>query len=355
MFLGTNLRRQAPSRQRSGAQRHLFINAARVLLALCALVLAACGPDLALLNSPKDLYITSLIVTATGEGWAVGLQPGRGQPILLHEQHGAWQVDAHPPPSQQGDTLRAVALAGSTLWVAGARSDATHGDATQESGFAYARGADGVWHRQTFGAVINALAFVSPTEGWAVGSGGAIYHDLNGIWTQAANSMDNVLYGLAFRSPTDGWAVGEMGAVVHYDGTSWTHQAHFTHANLYGVALSADDGWAVGDDGTTLRLGSNNQWFEVATPNVVTGRAVTIANGNVWVVGDHGLVFERTGDDAQWHHIPPPADAQLNTVCVAPSGEVWVGANLGSNAVFDLVNGSWQTSIIPLSMASTAA
>ena len=321
------------------------------------MVLVACGPDLNLLDSPKDLDINGVIVTGAGDGWAVGLQPGRGQPVLLHATDGVWHLDTNPPPGQSGDTLKTVAYAGDTLWVAGLRADATHGDATQESGFAFSRGPDGVWHRQQFGSAINAMAFVSATEGWAVGDGGAIYHDHNGTWTQAVNSMDNILYAVAFRSPTDGWAVGEMGAVIHYDGTSWQHQEHFTHEDIHGVALSADDGWAVGTEGTVLRLGSNNLWYEVATPLTATlaVRAVAITDGNVWIVGDHGLVYERTASDQQWNHIAPPADAQLNALAITPTGQIWIGANVGSSTIFALTNGAWRFEAVALGAASSQA
>lgn len=327
------------------------------IFSVLLLVLAACGPDLNLLDSPKDLYINDVIVTGTGDGWAVGLQPGRGQPVLLHASNGMWHLDANPPPGQGGDTLKAVAYAGNTLWVAGLQADATHGDATQESGFAFARGPDGVWHRQKFGAAINAITFVSATDGWAVGGGGAIYHDLNGTWMQAVNSMDNILYAVAFRSPTDGWATGEMGAVIHYDGTSWQPQEHFTHEDINGVALTANDGWAVGTEGTVLRLGSNNLWYEVATPLTATlaVHAVAITNGNVWIVGDHGLVFERTDINQQWNHIAPPADAQLNTLAITPTGQIWIGANLGSSAIFDFTNGAWRTEAVSFGAASSQA
>ncbi len=327
------------------------------LLALCALALAACGPDLALLNSPDGLTINDLIITSANDGWAVGLQPGRSQPVLLHEQHGIWQADANPPPTVQGDALRAVALSGTTLWVAGARSDATHGDSTQESGFAFARGADGKWQRQSFGAPINAMTFVSPQEGWAVGDGGAIYHDLNGTWTQSPNSMDNILYDVAFRAPNDGWAVGEMGMFLHYDGTGWHEPTHFTHEDILSVALSANDGWAVGTEGTLIELDSSGEWIEIAAPITVTVtlRGVAIQDGNVWVVGDSGLVFERTAADSQWHHIPPPANAQLNTITITLTGDAWVGGTLANSTLYHFTSGSWRDVAISLATASSSS
>jgi hypothetical protein len=312
-----------------------------VSVLLATLVLAACGPDLALLGSPHDLYITAIALNGPQSGWAVGLQPSKGRPVLLRENNGAWQVDANPPPTQQGDALKAIAITGDTLWVGGARADAAHGDATQESGFVFARTANGAWQRQQFGAPINGIAFTSATNGWAVGDGGTIYHDQAGTWTQFPNSMANDLYAIAARAPNDIWAVGEEGAFAHFDGTAWQHQAHFTHVNVYGLALTADDGWATGDDGTMIRLGSNGLWTEITAPINVTGRAVAIINGNVWMIGDHGLVFERT-PDGQWQHIPPPGDAQLNAIAVTPSGTLWIGGNFSQSSIFSFASGGWR-------------
>src|SRR5579875_219236 len=141
---------------------------------LIMLALAGCGPDLALLDSPHDLYITAIALDGPQSGYAVGLQPSKGRAVLLRENNGTWQLDPDQPPVQQGDALKAIAIAGGVLWVGGARTDAAHGDATQESGFVFARGSNGAWQRQQFGAPINGLAFTSATDGWAVGDGGAL-------------------------------------------------------------------------------------------------------------------------------------------------------------------------------------
>ncbi len=311
-------------------------------LALSALTLSGCGPDLAQLNSHQSLNITGIALSDAHTGYAVGLRPGEGHPVLLHEQHDVWQPDPHPPLLTGADSLRAVAIAGGTLFVAGERADAAHGDATQQTGFVFARGADGTWARTTLGNPINALAFPTPTEGWAVGNNGGIYHYHGGTWAQAANSMDSNLYAVAFRSPTDGWATGGLGTFMHYDGTGWYHQEHFTHADFFAVALSADDGWAVGTDGEIARLGHDGNWFDVATPVMVTGRAITIVAGNVWLVGDNGLAFERTASDQQWHHLSRPDDVQLNALALTPDGVMWVGGNLPKSMLYTWQAGNWR-------------
>jgi hypothetical protein len=330
--------------------RGTVVRAGGVLCAVAlALLLAACGPDLSLLDAPGDLYITAIALTGPQSGWAVGLQPSKQRALLLREANGAWQLDPNPPPTQEGDALKAVAVTGATLWVAGVRTDATHGDATQESGFVLARSANGAWQREQFNNPINAIAFTSATDGWAVGDGGAMYHDQNGTWTQISNDMANDLYAIAVRAPDDIWATGEYGEFLHYNGATWQAQPHFAHENFYGLALSATDGWAVGDDGTTVRLGSDALWYEFATPMNVTGRAVALSGTTVWITGDHGLVFTYATDTGQWQHLAPPAgDAQLNTVAAAPDGSVWVGGNVSQDALYSYTDGDWRAVSVAL-------
>jgi hypothetical protein len=304
-------------------------------------MLSGCGPDLAQLNSHQSLDIMGIALIDAHSGYAVGLRPGEGHAVLLREQNDAWQPDPNPPDVGGGESLRAVAIAGETLWVAGERADAAHGDATQQTGFVFARGKDGTWARTALGNPINALAFTSATEGWAVGNNGGIYHYHNGVWRQSANSMESNLYSVAFRSPTDGWATGGMGTFVHYDGTGWYHQEHFTHADFFAVALAPDQGWAVGTDGEIARLGADGNWFDVATPVLVTGRAIAIVAGNVWLVGDNGLAFERLASDNQWHHLSRPADVQLNAIAIAPNGTMLVGGNFPKSMLYAWQAGDW--------------
>jgi hypothetical protein len=48
-------------------------------------------------------------------------------------------------------------------------------------------------------------------------------------------------------SPSEGWAVGGGGAIWHYDGTTWRAVASPTHTDLLAVAMvSASEGWAGG-------------------------------------------------------------------------------------------------------------
>ena len=74
------------------------------------------------------------------------------------------------------------------------------------------------WTRQASGTtqVLNGVAFVDETNGWAVGGGGAILHTVNGgaRWTAQAPGTTQTLYAVAFADADTGWAVGARGTWV---------------------------------------------------------------------------------------------------------------------------------------------
>ena len=52
----------------------------------------------------------------------------------------------------------------------------------------------------------------------------------------------------------DEQAANPAGVILHWDGNAWTVVDSPTHNKLRSVAIvSATDGWAIGDEGTTLR------------------------------------------------------------------------------------------------------
>jgi photosystem II stability/assembly factor-like uncharacterized protein len=310
---------------------------------LLALALAACGPDLALLDSPTTLYIYDIVLTGNDSGWAVGEQPGKNRGVLLHEVGGRWVRDTSPP-TLPGDILKSIAVIGNSLWIAGVATDAGHADTTRTSGFILSRTGSSAWQRTSFGNALTALAFTSPTNGWAIGLANSIYHFDGQSWTQMADNLsyNADLSSISMRSASDGWIVGSLGTFLHYDGSQWRAYPHISSMMLYAVAVSATDGWASGQNGTALHL-MNGQWTEVATPMFVTNYAIAYDRaGDVWMAGDDGSVFELSQADGLWHHISPPEPNQLNTIAVSGSGTVWVGGNFSQDLIYSLVQGSWR-------------
>ena len=59
----------------------------------------------------------------------------------------------------------------------------------------------------------------------------------------------------------DGWAVGSDGTIIRWDGTEWSNVTSPTTKTLYSVFMvGADDGWAVGDYGTIIHW-TGTEWI----------------------------------------------------------------------------------------------
>jgi hypothetical protein len=108
----------------------------------------------------------------------------------------------------------------------------------------------------SYSVPLNALAFTSSGQAWAVGDDGIIFERLSQAWQQVDSPALHPLYGLDFSNPSDGWAVGDGAQVLHWDGSRWAETLPY-HAPgegpgastqvLYAVAArTRDDVWMLG-------------------------------------------------------------------------------------------------------------
>ena len=116
---------------------------------------------------------------------------------------------------------------------------------------------------QTIGTTLSAVKMLKDTNGffgWAVGSGGAIYHTDDGrTWQMQSSGVRGDLHGLCFLSRSVGWVVGDAGVILSTvnGGQSWTVESGGTTQNLSGVYfLNAGLGFVVGANGTILKKSS---------------------------------------------------------------------------------------------------
>lgn len=104
------------------------------------------------------------------------------------------------------------------------------------------------------------------------GAGGAGAHAMpagieNFIWENAASPVTANLNSVAMVSANDGWAVGENGTVLHYDGKNWvkfsTPIPEVT--TLVSIAMSsAQNGWILSGD--SLYRWNGAQWSSAQAP-----------------------------------------------------------------------------------------
>lgn len=130
--------------------------------------------------------------------------------------------------------------------------------------------APGVWNG------LSDLAFVSPTEGWAVGYGEPcatplplsctplLRHYLHGVWSAAPLAFPGWLNTISMLSARDGWAGGYNGLLLHYDGHIWQQVANSPKLSLMRLQMFSDtDGWAIaGSDqsGTAIWRYDGGTW-----------------------------------------------------------------------------------------------
>lgn len=162
-----------------------------------------------------------------------------------------------------------------------------------------------------------------------------------------ATSFMNQLNAVAAISPTDAWAVGtsQMNAQIvtlieHWDGQHWSlvsSPALF----LYGVAaVSASDVWAVGNDntGAAIEHWDGSTWQVVSSPPIDgTFTSISAASAtDIWAIGwqTNGNLLTEHWDGSSWHVVPAPGvpnkSSKFNSVSVLSPTDAWaVGSYIG--------------------------
>ena len=107
-----------------------------------------------------------------------------------------------------------------------------------------------------FSRRLNAVCFVSPERGWAVGSGGVIIATADGgrTWRPQTSGVGDDLFDVKFFDAREGWAVGLGGAMLHTTdgGLRWADERRVTTHALERLFLLGRRAWAVGFGGTVV-------------------------------------------------------------------------------------------------------
>jgi photosystem II stability/assembly factor-like uncharacterized protein len=161
--------------------------------------------------------------------------------------------------------------------------------------------------------------------GWSVGTGrqygGCILQGSGDSWWRAKYLPETGLSGVSAVSPNEAWAVGEGGAILRWDGNDWTRVPSPTTAWLTAVDMvSSGTGIAVGN-GVILKCSSGvwSTWDSVSV-----GLSDVDAEYGV-AVGEYGTVL-MLGTDEQWHAAPHPAAPThwLHAVDMTSTTDGWI-------------------------------
>ena len=183
---------------------------------------------------------------------------------------------------------------------------------------------------------------LSSNQVWAVGLQAAFYWN-GSTWTQQS-SPGNFMDAVSMVSPTDGWAVGSGGDIVHFDGTSWTNYTSPTTTNLWSLDMvDANEGWAGGTLGLMLHY-QNGTWTQVTpNPGSTTIEAIQMLNANEgWAVGYGGQILHYTG--GTWSPVASPVSVNLLGIHMINAAEGWavgVSPTGGTSAIIHYQGGTW--------------
>ncbi len=254
-------------------------------------------------------------------GFAVGGSGGAA--VALFWSGFSWSLIMTGLSGPDAKKLSAVSAVSSTdAWAV----DSVSGAFWHWSGTA---GLGGGWNEISSAAGgLNSVFMISSSEGWAVGIGGFIYHYTGGGWT-LFTTVGTTLNSIFMLNQNDGWAVGNGGVIFHYSSGTWTGPISPgpTGQNLNSVfMISSSEGWAVGASGTALHY-VNGAWGFVQNLSGITQNlnAVSFSGGTGFAVGDVGVIVFLGSQTPQG-----VIGSTLESVFLSNGGDGWiVGCSTG--------------------------
>ncbi len=159
--------------------------------------------------------------------------------------------------------------------------------------------------------IFRALKLNSPGDIWIGGRNGAIFHFDGKSWrstpVRQADSRSFIM-NFSFLSPTDGWAVGSRG-IWHYDGAAWDSMPCPVASYLRDVEMiSPTEGWIISHGGDILRYNGAEWSLYQKIPNNTSSTLLglqSLRNGDAY-----RLYFLTTGGiyGTTWEKIPTFTD-----------------------------------------------
>ncbi|MFX1252942.1 MAG: C25 family cysteine peptidase [Promethearchaeota archaeon] len=186
---------------------------------------------------------------------------------------------------------------------------------------------------------LRSISMVSPVDGWAVGSNGAMMRWSGKIWSSEATFTTKNLYSVDMLGPNIGWAVGESGTILHWDGKEWQEVSSPATGILYSVdMISPWDGWAVG---STILRWDGMAWKDWGNPTSNWLHDVDFINENEgWAVGASGTILHWNG--THWSPQTSPTTENINSAKMVKHSSLnfgWAVGDHGTLICFD--GGLW--------------
>ena len=271
--------------------------------------------------------------------------------VALHWDGVSWRVMTPGLTGPNAGPLWSAFMISSTdVWAVGQNATGTAGTGGVFWHWSGIPGLGGGWNNpQKVPQMLYSVFMVSSTEGWAVGSGGAIYHYFGGQWDAFASPVAVSLRSIFMTSPTDGWIVGDGGTILHYTGGIWSGPVSpgTTTNNLLSVFMvSSTEGWAVGAAGTTGTIlhYAGGTWTALPTNQIPTSpvskfnfnSVFATSSTDIWAVGAAGVILH--WDGVNWGTVTSPTINNFTSIHFGPplTGPVnpndgWAVGNASAN------------------------
>jgi len=178
-------------------------------------------------------------------------------------------------------------------------------------------------------APLRDVALLTSAWAWVAGSGGTLQvtQDAGATWATVDARTPNDLEALFFVTPWEGWAVGALGTIVRTtDGATWSALSPPTSADLHDVTFfGADRGVIVGDRGRIFVTGDGGAtWRRATSPVSSPLRRVACTSADACrIVGDGGTTLQTVDGGVTWTLEDAVTFADLLGLATTPDGYRW--------------------------------
>ncbi len=205
---------------------------------------------------------------------------------------------------------------------------------------------------------LHAIDAIGPDDAWAVGYQSShdrtfrrtlLVHWDGARWAVVPGGGRGELYDVSMVSPDDVWAAGfdvvdhhARSVILHWDGSRW-QQVRIPVAGIWVsvLALSSGDVWigGYGPDGDAILHWDGHAWSSTPTSGFMNSIDALSPN-DVWAVGENGSTLRTViehWDGTAWTVVPSPSPGEnygtfLQSVTAVSPDDVWAAGETGAPA-----------------------
>jgi len=178
------------------------------------------------------------------------------------------------------------------------------------------------------------LQFTNANTGFVNASHGSVFRTVDGgnSWNQIKNAagLGSVL-GMCFVNNTTGYTVGYAISKTTNSGMTWSMQTSPTTSLLNDVYfVNANEGWAVGDDGTIITTADGGTTWSLQTSSVTNQLTSVHFTNNLEgiAVGKSGIILKTKDGGTTWYTQMSNTTENLNDIhFLDPNIGLAIGAN----------------------------